>query len=219
MIEKIELFKALAAFQAECPAIYKSSKGFGYKYAGLEQVATTIQPYLTKHNLGYTQLGDGTSIITVLFHTESGQSIVSEFTIPEGVELKGMNDFQVMGSVIKYFRRYALEAILGLVTSEDTDTAEIPGKKKSKIATPKAIPKKVTPKKIVIPDSITEAQIKTNLANKTGHLAEEMQEAVLARWKQESGKVYHSKYIFINHKQTGEPMWFVLTPAQKKLFK
>lgn len=215
MTEKIELFKALAAFQAECPAIYKGSKGFGYKYAGLEQVVVTIQPYLTKHNLGYTQRGDGTSLITDLFHTESGQSITSVFTIPEGVELKGMNDFQVMGSVIKYFRRYALEAILGLVTSEDTDTAEIPGKKKSKISTPK----KVMPKKTAVPSNITEAQIKKNLANKTGHLAEEMQEAVLARWKQESGKVYHFKYIFINHKQTGEPMWFVLTPAQTKLFK
>ena len=37
------------------------------------------------------------------------------------VQLKGMNDFQVMGSAITYLRRYSLSSVLGLVTDKDTD--------------------------------------------------------------------------------------------------
>ena len=32
-----------------------------------------------------------------------------------------MNDFQVYGSAITYFRRYALSSILGIVTDKDID--------------------------------------------------------------------------------------------------
>ena len=41
--------------------------------------------------------------------------------IPQEVDLKGMNDFQVLGSAITYLRRYAISSILGLVTDKDTD--------------------------------------------------------------------------------------------------
>jgi hypothetical protein len=41
--------------------------------------------------------------------------------IPQGVQLKGMNEFQVYGSAITYFRRYAISSLLGIVTDKDTD--------------------------------------------------------------------------------------------------
>jgi hypothetical protein len=39
------------------------------------------------------------------------------------VALKGMNEFQVYGSQLTYFRRYALSSILGIVTDKDTDAS------------------------------------------------------------------------------------------------
>ena len=118
------LFKALANFQQEVPVIHKGTQGYGYSYSDLTAIFKVINPLLKKHGLGFTQLvGDGT-VKTILFHVESSESIESietTTTIPQGVSLKGMNDFQVLGSAITYIRRYAISAMLGLITDKDLD--------------------------------------------------------------------------------------------------
>ena len=115
------LFKALANFQQEVPVIHKATQGYGYSYSDLTAIFKVINPLLKKHGLGFTQLvGDG-SIITILFHVESGEQIETTTVIPQGVTLKGMNDFQVLGSAITYIRRYAISAMLGLITDKDLD--------------------------------------------------------------------------------------------------
>jgi hypothetical protein len=117
------LFKALSDFQQEVPVIHKDTQGFGYTYADLPRIFTIINPLLKKHGLGFTQPIIGSVIQTIVFHVESGESISSEIKIQEGVVLKGMNEFQVLGSGITYLRRYALSSILGIVTDKDTDAA------------------------------------------------------------------------------------------------
>lgn len=117
------VYKALAGLQQEVGAIGKDRKGYGYTYASLDNIVEVITPLLKKHGLGFTQPLDGSSIKTILFHAESGESIESTLEIPQGVELKGMNQFQVLGSAITYLRRYSLASVLGLVTDEDTDAA------------------------------------------------------------------------------------------------
>ena len=116
-----KLYKALAAFQQEVPAIHQGTKGYGYTYSDLKTIFRVINPILKKHDLGFTQLLDGTNIKTVIFHTESGESIESISEIPQGMTLKGMNTFQVNGSGITYYRRYSLSSALGLVTDVDSD--------------------------------------------------------------------------------------------------
>ena len=117
------IYKALAAFQSEVPTIKKNASGYGYKFADLEEITKVIKPLLTKHGLGYTQPLDGTNVKTIIFHAESGESLESVAHIPQDVELKGQNQFQVLGSAITYLRRYSLASVLGLVTDEDTDAA------------------------------------------------------------------------------------------------
>lgn len=117
------LFKSLAAFQQEVPVIHKGTQGYGYSYADLPKIFETINPLMKKHGLGFTQLINGTDLVTVLFHSETGESIESKTEIPQNVQLKGMNDFQVLGSAITYLRRYSLSSILGLVTDKDTDAS------------------------------------------------------------------------------------------------
>lgn len=118
-----ELYKALAAFQAEVPNIYKNSTGYGYKFADLGEIDRIIKPLLIKHGLGYVQPLDGTKLKTIVFHVESGESIESTVDIPQDVQLAKMNVFQVMGSAITYYRRYSLSSTLGLITDEDADAA------------------------------------------------------------------------------------------------
>jgi hypothetical protein len=115
------LFKSLAEFQQEVPTIHKATQGYGYTYADLPKIFEVINPLLKKHGLGFTQLINGTELITIVFHVESGETIESKTAIPQNVALKGMNDFQVLGSAITYLRRYALSSILGIVSDKDTD--------------------------------------------------------------------------------------------------
>jgi len=120
---KVNLYKSLAAFQQECPVIHKATKGYGYSYSDLPTIFNIINPLLKKHNLGFTQLIQGQAIQTVLFSTETGETMESLTDIPSNVNLKGMNEFQVLGSAVTYIRRYALSSMLGIVTDKDTDAS------------------------------------------------------------------------------------------------
>lgn len=123
MEKEKKLLKALADFQQEVPVIHKGTQGYGYTYADLPAVFEKINPLLKKHGLGFYQAVNGTQVKTVIFHTGTGETIESETDIPQNVELKGMNAFQVLGSAITYIRRYALSSLLGLVTDKDTDAS------------------------------------------------------------------------------------------------
>jgi hypothetical protein len=120
--EQKTLFKSLAAFQQEVPVIHKETKGYGYSYADLPTIFDKINPLLAKHNLGFTQPIMGNCVKTIIFHTETGETIESLTEIPQ-IQLKGMNEYQSFGSGVSYFRRYCLSSILGLVTDKDTDAA------------------------------------------------------------------------------------------------
>ena len=118
------IYKSIASFQQEVPVLLKDTQGYGYSYTDLPAIFKVINPLLKKHGLGFTQLINGSDLETIVFHLESGESITSKTTIPQGVSLKGMNDFQVLGSAITYLRRYALSAMLGLITDKDTDASD-----------------------------------------------------------------------------------------------
>jgi hypothetical protein len=121
METKTNIYKSLAAFQYEVPVIHKGTKAFKYTYTTLTDIFKVINPLLEKHGLGFTQLLQGDSIETVIFHIESGESITSVVNIPQGVQLANQNQFQVLGSAITYLRRYAISAALCLVTDADLD--------------------------------------------------------------------------------------------------
>lgn len=134
-MEYKNIFKALANFQQEVPVILKETSGYSYKYADLPAIIEVINPILKKNGLGFYQAINGTKIKTVIFHIESAETIESETDMPvdslvfeendkkkfilRGFE--GMNKAQAIGSLITYFRRYALSSLLGLITDKDTD--------------------------------------------------------------------------------------------------
>ena len=75
-----------------------------------------------------------------------------------------MNNFQVAGSAITYFRRYALSSALGLVTDKDTDAG---GEKVSKNEA--KAPMKRTDEQLMLPPLTDAGFVKAQeaLSNKT----------------------------------------------------
>jgi hypothetical protein len=122
-MDKKNIYKAIADFQQEVPVILKDTQGYGYQYTDLPAIFKVINPLMAKHGMGFYQAINGTKIKTVVFHVGTGETIESETDIPQGVVLKGMNDFQVLGSAVTYIKRYALSSLLGLVTDKDNDAS------------------------------------------------------------------------------------------------
>lgn len=125
-IQHKSLYQALASFQQDVPQLLKNTKGYGYNYTDLSEIIKIINPYMKKHGLGFSQplqKNENNGIRTVIFHVDTKEVLDSYIDLIEGVQLKGMNDFQVLGSQISYLRRYALVSALGLVSDSDTDAS------------------------------------------------------------------------------------------------
>ena len=121
-----ELFKAQVAMQKEMTNIGKDSKGYGYNYTSLEKLIEHARPILAKHKLGFIQSNTSTDdgkvgVTTRLIH-ETGQWVEDTMTAPL-YKLAKMNEYQVAGSIITYFRRYALASMLGIASDEDMDAS------------------------------------------------------------------------------------------------
>lgn len=130
LVLKISLFQE---FMADIEII-KSKEAYGYNYADLDAIITTISPILKEIGIGYYHYTDydyeskNNIVYTVLFNKENVEDkLTSRTLIDRSVQLAKMNAFMVEGSAITYFRRYHLVAMLGLLTDEDHDAG---GKKK-----------------------------------------------------------------------------------------
>jgi len=118
--EKIDiLVKALARVQRDLDPAVKNATNpfFQSKYADLESVWDSCRELLTDAGLVVIQTMDdtdgGITLITTLAH-ESGQYISGRLRMnPE------KNTPQGIGSAITYARRYALAAMVGIVTDDD----------------------------------------------------------------------------------------------------
>lgn len=115
-----EIAKALAAAQAEITGAKKSGTNphLKSKYADLEDSWEAIREPLSKNGLsiwqGVVPQDEGPALRTLLMH-ESGQWL--ESIMP--MVFKDASNPQVVGTVISYYRRYALKAAVGLYDTDD----------------------------------------------------------------------------------------------------
>ncbi len=123
--EITRLAKALLAVQNErAPASKDATNPFTRsRYATLNSVMEACREVLLRHEIWLTQLpvpappelGPGhIGLLTKLTHAESGQWQGSLTVVP-----LPRADPQGMGSAITYARRYALTAMLGMITEDD----------------------------------------------------------------------------------------------------
>jgi hypothetical protein len=125
-----ELFEAISAAQGEFTTVEKNAANphFKSKFAPLDSIIEMIRPILPKHGLSVTQhcdipeSGAGIIVETVIAH-KSGQYISSRLFMPVAKQ-----DPQGYGSSLTYGKRYALSAVLGIVSDEDVDGNQGDGK-------------------------------------------------------------------------------------------
>lgn len=118
------LAAALAAFQADLPAVHKGASGQvqgrrDYKYADLADVNGKVLPALGRHGMSFsakpTLNEAGSFVLAYVLRHESGGEDCGEFPLPsEGTP-------QQIGSAITYARRYSLSAVTGVAPDEDDD--------------------------------------------------------------------------------------------------
>ena len=116
---------ALVKVTAEVRNATKSSNGYGYKYAPLDEILNIVRPIIAKHGLtiiqsqSFEKEGGFVTVKTLLLHS-SGEFIETTAECPFE-NLKGMNSYQSLGSAITYLRRYAISSMFGIASEEDTD--------------------------------------------------------------------------------------------------
>lgn len=128
-----EFADAFASFQETCPQVRKNRStkgagrggaGYGFRYASLDEIDRTVRPVLAKHRLSYTfdseMTEDGKVRAVCTLRHPNGHSVSASFTAP--IDKGGsMNEVQKHGSALTYAKRYALEQVLGISTTDDTD--------------------------------------------------------------------------------------------------
>lgn len=123
-----DLAAALAAFQAEVPAIGKNetatvvtSKGkYSYSYASLGDITMTVLPALGKQGLSFLSMPtlnhDGRFVLRYMLLHSSGGYESGEYPLTG-------NTPQEIGSAITYARRYCLCSVTGVAPDDDDDGA------------------------------------------------------------------------------------------------
>lgn len=124
METKKTIFQKLLEFQAQMPEIKKTStakfptKNGGevkFSYADLSEIMQKSIPILNKIGLGIYQSFHATALKTIVFDAE-GNNIDSTIILPiDNVTA------QQAGSIITYFKRYSICAILGIVADDDNE--------------------------------------------------------------------------------------------------
>ena len=124
-LESKNIYPAIIAAQAELTNPTKNVQGYGYKYAGLDQVVTLLRDVLPRHGLWFEQnlqpAKEGhVGIETFIIHVSGERTASSIYEHPLD-DARGMNSSQSSGSCISYAKRYALGTVFALPAEEDTD--------------------------------------------------------------------------------------------------
>ena len=168
-----KVYQKLAAIQTALKAPKSQFNKFGgYKYRKAEDILEAVKPLLKEHGCALTcsddlqQIGDRYYIkaTAMLICAEDGSYQSCEAYAREEEEKKGMDGSQVTGASSSYARKYALNGLLCIDDTADSDTtnvgpaegAETPAESPKPIRTKKtpAAPEKKqgAPKKTLITD-------------------------------------------------------------------
>lgn len=136
--KRYDVLSRIAAVQQSVESVKRTTEGYGYKYATLNDVWQLVKRSMDEHGLGWTAVcsseivGADSDMPTVyntltvaVFETEHecenlmdmvkhGEAVSSSYTYPSAAA-------QQVGSFETYYRRYGLIHLLGLTTVMDDD--------------------------------------------------------------------------------------------------
>ena len=143
-----DILTRIAAVQQEVGAAKRSTEGYGYKYATLNDIWTLVKQSMADNGLGWTAAGASeivgaetdmptvyNTLTVAVYETDhegknlmemvkNGEALSSSYTYPAAAA-------QQVGSFETYYRRYGLIHLLGLTTIADDD-----GKSSSPLPSP-----------------------------------------------------------------------------------
>lgn len=113
--------QAFTAAQSELPAIKRTKKAHNSEYAPLDEVVKQIRPVLMKHGFSFrhevSENDNETVTVRCILAHEAGHSESATLTGPSD-KSGSKNAIQAIGSSVTYLRRYTLEAVTGIVTTD-----------------------------------------------------------------------------------------------------
>lgn len=133
-----DVFSRIAAVQQTVEAVKRTTEGYGYKYATLDNVWQLVKNSMAEHGLGWTavcasEIVGADSDMPTVYNTltvavyesaheggnlmdmvQHGEAVSSSYTYPATAA-------QQVGSFETYYRRYGLIHLLGLTTVMDDD--------------------------------------------------------------------------------------------------
>lgn len=113
------IYQKLLQAQSEISAISKDSENpfFKSNYFDINALLAEVKPVLNSNGLIVMQPLQsnelGNYLETLIIDAETGEKITSQVSLPDNP------DPQKTGSIITYFRRYALQSMLGLQAEDD----------------------------------------------------------------------------------------------------
>ena len=118
------IYTAIIRARPEIAPIARTKSARNYKYATLDSVIELLSLVLPKHGLGWVQAlstEEGRPVLVTRIIHESGEWIEDALALPQTKLAGGANESQELGASITYFKRYALSAMFGIATDDDTD--------------------------------------------------------------------------------------------------
>lgn len=136
--ERRDVLSLIAEVQRSVEAVRRTTEGYGYKYATLNDIWQLVRNSMAEHGLGWTAVcsseivGADTDMPTVyntltvavyesahecdnlMDMVKHGEAVSSSYTYPAATA-------QQVGSFETYYRRYGLIHLLGLTTVMDDD--------------------------------------------------------------------------------------------------
>lgn len=147
-----KIYEKLAAIQAELHSPKSEYNQFGkYSYRTAEAILEAVKPFLKAHGCALNCTDDlmlvgdryyikATAIITAV---EDGSQVSTTAWAREEIDKKGMDQSQVTGASSSYARKYALNGLLAIDNTPDSDATNV-GDGTTAAASTKKPAKKVT---------------------------------------------------------------------------
>ena len=127
----MEFIEKIVAIQSELKAPKGQYNSFGkYNYRSCEDILEGVKPLLTKHGLVLTiqdsidLIGDRFYVKATATITDGKEQLSTSAYARESLDKKGMDASQVTGATSSYARKYALNGLLAIDDTKDTDTMD-----------------------------------------------------------------------------------------------
>ena len=134
-MEQLSIYGKLSRIQTELKAPKGQTNAFGkYKYRSCEDIMEALKPHLAENYLAIilsdelVNIGDRYYIKASATLTNGKEEIINTAYAREEESKKGMDGSQVTGAASSYARKYALNGLLAIDDTKDSDTTNTHGK-------------------------------------------------------------------------------------------